>query len=388
MDQRIQFLAKALQEEANFSEVCRRFGISRPTGYLWLNRYNEVKDFGLLREHSRKPKSSPNKTERHLEQRVVSLRKKYGWGAKKLQVLLSRQGIHLKVLTINRILKRHGLVSDKGKQRPAIHRFERSKPNELWQMDFKGEFRFARGVCNPLSIMDDHSRYSIGVYGLPNLKGESVFSCLKQAFEANGVPSAFLMDHGTPWWSTTNGHGLTWVSVKLIKQDIRLCYGGINHPQTQGKVERFHRTMKNYVTHKGGAKSWLEWKRLLEEFREEYNHVRPHEALDMAVPASRYEPSKKCYNPRPREWEYPLGSIVKRLNTQGCMNFEGKRLFVCEALAGEWVRVEEVEDKQLVSYRKMYIREVDKILGKTRALVFPRTKSNRIERHLDTWLDV
>jgi hypothetical protein len=253
----------------------------------------------------------------------------------------------------------------------ATKRFEKKQPNELWQMDFKGEYHLGNGNCYPLSILDDHSRFTVGLYGLPNQRGESVNDCLVRTFDKFGVPHAMLMDHGTPWWSSTNAQGLTWVTVKMIRQGIRIYLSGVGHPQTQGKVERFHRTLKQSVRHTGKPKTMEGWNSLLRNFREEYNHLRPHEALGMAVPASRYEPSRKFYNPNPPEWDYPEGSVVKRLNTQGCLEYDRKRYFVCEALAKENVRIEEIENRLLVSYRQMYIREIERETGKTRALLVP-----------------
>jgi hypothetical protein len=236
-------------------------------------------------------------------------------------------------------------------------------------MDFKGQYSMDGGKCYPLSILDDHSRYSVGLYGLSGPRGESVHVSLLNCFESHGIPDEMLMDHGTPWWSTTNGHGLTWFSVFLIKQGIGLTYSGYGHPQTQGKVERFHRTLKESVNHRGKPENLEGWQKLLHEFREEYNRLRPHEALNMEVPAKRYTSSSKTYNPCPREWEYAEGSVVERLNSQGSLQYDRKRHFVCEALAGERVRVEEIDKHLLISYRNIYIREIDLQSGKTRPMV-------------------
>ena len=372
MEQRIKFVSQALREGLNFSQLCREHGISRPTGYRWLHRYKSCGSFADLRERSRRPHHSPRRTLRQLEERVLALRERHGWGARKLQVVLRRdEEIELPILTIHRILRRWNKIDPQKRDRPATKRFERERPNQLWQMDFKGQYPMSKGHCFPLSILDDHSRYAVGLYGLANQKGGSVHACLVRAFENNGVPEEMLMDHGTPWWSTTNGHGLTWVSVSLIKQGIRLIYSGFGHPQTQGKVERFHRTLKQSVKHWGKPPTLGGWNDLLHEFREEYNQVRPHEALDMAVPANHYVPSGKAYNPHPAEWEYPKGSVVKHLNTQGCLYHHYRRYFVCEALAGERVRVEKIDHHLLVSYRHMFIREINLESGRTRALVLP-----------------
>ena len=371
MEERIEFVARAVGNGGNFSKLCREFGVSRCTGYKWMRRYREVGAFTGLREYSRRPHRSPFKTSVKVERRVVGLRKRYGWGARKLEVLLNGEGIDLPEITINRIISRNGLVSNKDSHSPATRRFEREEPNDLWQMDFKGEYPLGSGYCYPLSILDDHSRYVVGLYGLPNQQGQGVYNRLVETFRRHGVPGAMLMDHGTPWWSSTNERGLTWVSVGLIKQGVRLHFSGVGHPQTQGKVERFHRTLKDGVRHRGKPTTLHGWNELFYEFRDEYNRVRPHEALGMDVPANRYEPSRRAYNPNPPEWEYPEGSIVKRLNTQGCLDLNRRRWFVCEALAKERVCIEEVENHMLVRYRHMYIREINTDSGRTIPLVLP-----------------
>jgi transposase InsO family protein len=373
MDERIKFVVGASQEAVNFSALCRAFGISRPTGYKWLRRFKEASSLSGLREHSRRPREIPHRTPRAHEERAIILRLRYGWGGKKLRELLLQEGLDLKVTTINRILKRNGLINPTDSHSPAVKRFERQHPNELWQMDFKGDYRLNERRCYPLSIIDDHSRFGLGLFALPGQDGPAVYSCLLRTFESYGVPEAMLMDHGTPWWSTTNNHGLTWLSVSLIKQGIRLYLSGVGHPQTQGKVERFHRTLAQAVRHHGRPMTLSGWKKLFNCFLDEYNHIRPHEALDMATPAERYQPSRKAYNPHPPEWEYPPGAIIKRLNTQGCLDYNHRRFFVCEALAEQRVRIEQVENRLIVSFRKMYIREINIKTGRSTSLLTPRT---------------
>jgi hypothetical protein len=253
-----------------------------------------------------------------------------------------------------------------------LQRFERAAPNELWQMDGKGEYRGGDGTCYPLSILDDHSRYAVGLYGLRAFTAEKIYPCVVRTFERYGVPEAMLMDRGSVWWGTKNGYGLTWLSVRLIEQGIRLHYGRVHHPQTQGKVERFHRTLNEAIGYRGKPPRLVEWPGALEEFRQIYNEQRPHEALQMKRPAERYRVSSRSYQAKPREWEYPLGSMVRELNAKGVLSWEGQQWFVCEALAGRHVRVEEVAGLLLVSYRHMYVREIDRQQGCTRALVLPR----------------
>jgi len=376
MDERIRFVVRANSGQESMVALCREFGISRPTGYLWLARYREADSALGLRELSRRPHYSPGKISVDIERKVIALRNKHGWGGKKIRKLLGNRGILLPLITINRIIKRNGLITRDSSHRPAVRRFERESPNELWQMDFKGEFSLIDGgYCYPLTLIDDHSRFALGIFALNNRRGKTVWGCLIKAFERYGVPQGMLMDHGTPWWSTTNGHGLTSLGIDLIKQGIKLHWSGIAHPQTQGKIERFHRTLKEDIYYRGKPETLRDWQKAFTIFIKTYNHIRPHEALDLAVPAEYYKPSPKPFNPHPAEWQYPQGAIVKRLNSQGMIEYKGRRYFVCEALANEYVQIELLNKKALINYRQTYIREIELKTGRTKTILKPKTSN-------------
>lgn len=374
-EQRVQFVIRAVSGKETMVGLCREFGVSRPTGYLWRRRYEQAGSLIELAEQSRRPHHSPTRTAAAIAQRVVALREQTGWGAKKLHVLLrDEQGLAIPVRTMHRILERRGLVSEEA-HGPAPGRFERSAPNELWQMDTKGKYPLPDGECHPLSLLDDHSRYAVGLYALAELSIAQAYPCLVETFRRYGVPEAMLMDRGSLWWSVHNGWGLTRLSVRLIEQGIRLVYGRVAHPQTQGKVERFHRTLGAALRHRGVPRRFGEWAAVLAEFRHSYNQRRPHEALGMQRPAERYRPSARSYQEAVQPWEYPPGSAVRRLNSNGMLAAVGRRWFVCEALAGQRVRVEEFDGKVLVSYRHMYIREIHLQHRISRPLVVARTDS-------------
>lgn len=370
--QRIGFVVRALHPGRNMSRLCRDFGISRKTGYKWLRRHAQVGSLAELDEHSRRPHYSPHQTVEAVEERVIGLRLEQGWGGRKISRILRSQGIRVARSTADRILKRRGLIEPHERHRPATQRFERSEPNELVQMDFKGQYQLAGGrMCYPLSILDDHSRYALGVFALSSQHGKKVQRYLIQCFEHYGVPEGMLMDHGNPWWGTTNGHGLTRLSVFLIKQGIDLHHGRIRHPQTQGKVERFHRTLGQALAHRGLPTTLPGFQIAFDSFRAIYNEVRPHESLGDEVPASRYQPSRKVYQPVPAEWEYPAGSQVERIADNGCLCLQGRYTFVCHALAGERVLCQRFGDMMLVTYRHMHVREIDLETGRTTAVVRP-----------------
>ena len=383
MDQRVEFVIRAKRGEESISGLCREYEISRPTGYLWLKRYEEVGSVSGLAERSRRPQRTPGRTAQALEQQVVQLRDEKGWGAPKLAKVLQGRGIKLGSATVHRILRRAGRVLIEAEARKASTRFERGECNQLAQMDFKGEYTLSpKEKCYPLSFLDDCSRYLHGLWPLSSTGGAGVYRSLKGYFQAQGVPQALLMDHGTPWFSMTNQHGLTWVAVWLIKQGVVLKYSGIGHPQTQGKVERFHRTLKARTKHRGEPATMAEWQRWAEEFRQEYNHERPHEALGMKTPAAVYQPQNlRPYQEQPREWEYS-GGLIKRLNTQGMLYYQGRNYFVSEALAHEAVRLDELEDKLVVTFRHLTVREINVRTGSSTAVLLPArtlTKEGRTE---------
>lgn len=368
MDERIRFVIEASRRERPLAAVCRDFGISRPTGYTWLSRYRTTGRVQDLQEHSRRPHRCVRQTEEAVTDRVVSLRLAYGWGARKLQVLLEREGVHISASTINRILKRQGLQYESEVVGQAPLRFVREQPNELWQMDFKGAYQTSTGRCCPLSILDDHSRYLVGLYALGDQLGPSVHRALVDTFERYGVPEAMLIDHGIPWFSP-NGHGLTRLAVALIKQGIGLRFSGIRHPQTQGKVERFHRTLSDSVRHHGRPEHDGDWQRAFDTFAMEYNHIRPHEELAMSVPAAHYRPSLQSYQPEPPAWEYPAGATVTRLSSKGLLRWHHHSYFVSEALAGEWVEINRCDNLLLVRYRHMWIRQIDTRTARSETLI-------------------
>ena len=373
-DERLSFVIRAGQvKRGEFRQLCREYGITPPTGYKWLNRGRDCESlYTAMEDHSRRPHRSPNQTPLAIEEQVIAWSKREGWGGKKVVVKLQEEGITLPVITANRILKRYGLVNESVRQPKAVRRFERSAANELVQMDFKGDYGILEGRCYPLTLVDDHSRYTLGAYALTDQRGQSVQRCLIETFERCGVPESMLMDHGTPWWSTTNFRGLTWLSVWMIKHGIQLTFSGVRHPQTQGKIEQFHRTLKASLKHHGQPNTLAEFVLALARFQTMYNFERPHEGIAMAYPASRYRPSDRAYQPKVKEWEYPEGALVKRLNSQGMIRCpDGKRRFVCEALANEWVQVEEFDQRWLIKYRHQYVREIDIKTGRTLPPVRP-----------------
>ena len=372
-EQRRCFVVEALGGSESISSLCRRYGVSRKTGYKWLQRYREVGDLSLLAERSRRPRFSPRKTPDWLEERVLAIRAWDGWGGRKIAYQLRQEGFSVARSTVDRILKRRGAVQPRRPEsQPAVQRFERARPNELSQMDFKGYYRLSTGRrCYPLSILDDHSRFAQGLYALPSEHGRPVQECLTECWKRYGVPQALLCDHGQPWWGTSNGHGLTRLSVFAIRQGIVLIYGRVRHPQTQGKVERFHRTLHQALSQRSLPKTLPGFQTALDEFRQRYNEKRPHEAIGDRPPAEAYRPSRQRYDPDPPPWQYPEGAEVRTVRGNGCLHLERRDWFVCQALEGRRVRCQRFEDKILVTYRHMHVRVIDPGAGRTTPVVRP-----------------
>jgi transposase InsO family protein len=355
-EQKVRFVVAATRQEKSFTALCQEFGISRPTGCLWRKRYQEAGLAGIA-ERSRRPQQSPTRTSAELEQCVVKMRQRYpDWGARKLQILLAREQVELTRSTIHRVLLRHDLVRDRDRHSQASSRFERSTPNELWQMDFKSPKGWNAAV-GPLSVLDDHSRYLLVLQAVWSAHGELVREQLETAFASCGVPQAMLMDHGIPWWSARAPTGATRLTVWLMKQGIKLHWSGFRHPQTQGKVERFHGALERALWARGAPRK--EPQLWLDAYRWEHNHVRPHEALGMQTPASVWHKSERNYDPHPARWEYPTGAKVLKVGSQGNLDAYGARWKIAKALRGEWVQLEQVEQRVMVYYCRTLVRELD-----------------------------
>jgi len=369
-DQRIQFVKAVREPGAKMARVCRAFRISRKTGYKWLGRETAAHSAMALADRSRRPLTSSQRTAAVVTGRVRVLRAEYGWGGDKLAMLLEAEGIVLAPRTIDRIIQREGLTRLDSAPAPALGRFERAAPNELWQMDAKGCYPLRpHGQCHPLSILDDHSRYAIGLVALPRLTTRGVRAALIGCFERVGVPAAMLMDHGVPWWNASNATGLTTLSVFLLNQGIHLLFGRVRHPQTQGKVERFHRTLGERLRWWGVPTTLPEFTRAFATFRDEYNEVRPHEALQMRPPASRFAPSGRAYAPTPPRWDYPAGSDVRHVAANGRLWYGSHQFFISEALAGAQVACTPFARRVLVRYRHMFVRELHPRTGRSVSLL-------------------
>jgi transposase InsO family protein len=338
MSLREEFVKLAMQDGANRRELCRRFGIAPKTGYKWLKRYAAAGSGGL-EDRSRRPRHSPLRTATEIEQRVIGLRREVrgSWGGRKLARRLAvAGGPKLAPSTITGILRRAGLIDPAAAdaQRPW-QRFEHQAPNQLWQMDFKGNFPMfgPPARCHPLTVLDDHSRFSLVLRACADERERTVRSVLTEAFRRYGLPAAMLMDNGPPW-GAAGAQPFTAFSLWLIRLGIRVAHGRPYHPQTQGKDERFHRTLKFEVLRHFNFTSLDHCQREFDSFRDRYNLVRPHDALGLDTPVSRYRPSPIPFPESLPPIDYPAELEVRRVQAQGWFSYRGRLFRVSKALRG------------------------------------------------------
>lgn len=339
MDERREFVELAMQEGANRRALCRRFGIHPDTGYKWLERWLSDQE---LADRSRRPHSSPERTESAMEARILAVRDAHpAWGARKILRCLARDGIAAPACsTVHEILRRHGRIVAPIGGAAAGQRFEKPAPNLLWQMDFKGWVVLGDGNrCHPLTVLDDHSRYDLCLQACANEQGLTVQSRLDLTFRRYGLPEAFFVDNGGPWGGSS-GQRWTRLGVWLLKLGIAVLHSRPYHPQSRGKNERFHRTLKAEVFALRRFRDLAEVQRAFDDWRTVYNFERPHAALDQEVPASRYRPSPRAMPDRLPEVEYDAGEIVRTVPTsKDYISFKGRRWKVPQAFRGERVAI-------------------------------------------------
>jgi len=333
------FVKLADPGSAAMSELCRRFGISRKTGYKWLRRYGQ-EGLGGLSDRSRRPRGSPRRTPEAMERLALAVRAAHPvWGGRKIRRVLLNDGLQdvPSASTITMILHRHGLIdADESRKHKAWTRFERSQPNDLWQMDFKGHFGLDNGRCHPLTVLDDHSRYCVGLQACRDERSGTVRYRLTEMFRVHGLPRQMLMDNGPPWGG---GEDCPWTSltVWLVQLGVGVSHGRPYHPQTQGKDERFHRTLQAEVINSHRLSNFRSCQSTFDEWRDTYNMGRPHEALDLDVPVSRYTVSPRSFPESPPPAEYGVEHQVRKVQGKGELYFRGKAYVVGRAFHGHAV---------------------------------------------------
>lgn len=359
---RFEFVSLACQPGANVRQLCRRFGISPTVGYKWLERYQSEGLEGLA-DRSRRPRSSPARTQSSIEQRVVALRQAHpAWGARKLRRRLQDLG-HADLpatSTITGILHRHQLITpEQSRAAQPFQRFERPAPNQLWQVDFKGHFPLSQGRCHPLCAIDDHSRYNVLLAACEDQRQETVQAHLIASFRVHGLPDQILWDNGAPWGGSGSEH--TALDVWLMRLGIRSCHGRAYHPQTQGKEERFNRSLEAEVLARGGWTDCPHVQGAFNHWRPVYNTQRPHEALGLQTPVSRYRISERTYPETLPAVQYAATIETRHVDRNGEFSYRGRNWKVGRAFHGQTIglRTTQTDGVWEVLFLTQVIKELD-----------------------------
>ena len=361
--QRVEFCRLASAPGTNLRELCRRFGIAPATGYKWLGRFHAEGDAGLG-DRSRRPRASPERTPDALEERVLAVRLEHPcWGGRKIRRVLQNEGAAQvpAASTITAILRRHGRLDGPGAQLPrAFMRFEHAAPNDLWQMDFKGHFALHAGRCHPLTVLDDHSRYSLTLEACADERLQTVRERLTRTFRRYGLPLRILADNGPPWGSGGQAR-YTALGVWLLDLGVDIVHGRPRHPQTQGKEERFHRTLKAEVLDGRSFADLAQAQQAFDAWREVYNARRPHEALGMELPASRYRVSSRAMPERIAEPEYEPQAHVRKVFDTGWFSFRGRPFSCPSAFVGKRIALRHTDVEHIfdVCYRSHVLAKID-----------------------------
>jgi len=350
MDERLRFVARLLEGE-KMAVVCREFDISRKTGYKIFERY---KDCGLkgLTDRSRRPYRHANRLPFQVETLILKLKKEHSsWGAPKIREKLRR--LHSEIAlpaisTVHAVLDRNGLVS-KGRRRSSYqaqgtHLTTPTQPNDLWCADYKGEFMLAdRRYCYPLTITDFASRYLMCCDALETTKEMYAFGVFERAFKEFGLPLSIRTDNGVPFASHSSFFGLSKLSVWWLRLGIGIERIKPGNPQQNGRHERMHLTLKKEAT-KPAAKNFLQQQAKFDRFIQEFNHDRPHQALDMKYPGEIYQPSPRLYRGLD-DLEYPFHDRTITVTNCGRICIGRRKINLSIVFAGQNVGIKEVSEK-------------------------------------------
>ena len=343
-------LAQAfLSGQWSMTEVCERYGVTRPTGYKWVARYRAGGD-EALRDRSRAPHHAPHQTGPDLERLVLAARAQYGWGARKLlEVLRTRHPTRAwpSRSTVNAVLDRHGLLRKQRRPRrwthPGVAPLHTDAPNQVWPADFKGQFKTGDGrYCYPLTVTDHFSRALLACRGLPSVRTRDATPAFRALFRAHGLPDAIRTDNGVPF-ASVGLQGLSrlsvwWMQLGIVHQRIRPA-----RPQENGQHERMHRELKRETARPAAATGRAQQRRF-DAFRQRYNTERPHEGIGDRTPASLWTPSARPYPERLVPPDYPPHLEVRRVSPVGTISLHSREPFLTRVLQGEHVGLDEVDD--------------------------------------------
>jgi transposase InsO family protein len=368
MDQRREFVRLALVEGANRRELCRRFGISAGTGYKWLQR-SDAGEVGLA-DRSRRPLTSPKRSAANVEAAVLAIRDAHpAWGARKITACLVGEKIKVPASsTVHAILVRHGRIGPLPGGPRATLRFEKEAPNLLWQMDFKGWVAMGNGQrLHPLTVVDDHSRFALCLAAGVSQTNAAVQARLTPVFQRYGLPQAMFVDNGTPW-GDSSGARWTRFGVWLLKLGIDVIHSRPYHPQSRGKIERFHRTLNAEVLALRLLRDLDDAQSAFDTWRGVYNFERPHEALAFATPARHYRMSQRPMPEHLPEPQYDHGEVVRKISrTDTRIAFKGRFWRVPQAFGGERLAIRPLNTDGLygVYFASHHVATIDLTKPKT-----------------------
>jgi len=370
MDERLRFVARRLEGES-MSSLCDEFGISRKTGYKIFERYRQTGVQGLS-DRSRRPYRHANQLPLVVEKTIVGLKREYpSWGAPKIRARLRQRWPAIAcpaISTVHAVLDRHGLVRRRRRRaRPRLAGTSLSQPfapNRLWCADYKGEFLLANHrYCYPLTITDFASRYLIACEALSTTKERYAFTVFERAFQEFGLPEAIRTDNGVPFASAHALYSLSKLAVWWLRLGIGLERIAPGHPEQNGRHERLHLTLKNEATRPAGD-NVLQQQARFDAFVHQYNHERPHQALDMATPASRYQPSARPYR-GVEELEYPMHDWTAIVTACGRICAQGRKINLSQVFAGQKIGVRQTDDRVwLVSFMTYDLGYFDDEIGR------------------------
>jgi transposase InsO family protein len=364
VEERGEFCRQALSPGANVRELCRRYGISPDRGYVWLGRFKAEGSEGLV-DRSRRPLSSPDRTPAEREAEVLEVRRRHpAWGGRKIRWTLKNEGVEAppSASTITAILRRHGQLNGPGAgEARDCQRFEHAEPNDLWQMDFKGHVAMAQGRCHPLTMLDDHSRYCLELGACANEQTLTVRERLERVFRRHGLPRRILADNGSPWGTAGNEQRHTPLSVWLLDLDVGVIHGRPLHPQTQGKEERFHRTLKAEVLDDRTFDTLAKAQEAFDAWREVYNARRPHEGIGMTTPATRYRMSPRPMPQAISPPHYEPQVQTRKVDVGGWISFKGRVVNCPKAFAGRRLALRPTDNDGVfdLCYRRHVLAQVD-----------------------------
>lgn len=359
---RKEFVERVQAGEKTKAALCREYGISRRTGDKWLARFEAGES---LENQSRRPFNTPNRTKESIEKVIIDYRTEHpAIGALKIHHILEAKGYTDLpcVKTVNNILKRNNLITPEASEASTPYkRFEKSRPNEMWQADYKGHFAMKNGQrCHPLNIIDDCSRFNLCSRAQATETFEELKPQLIRVFEEYGLPFSILCDNGNPW-GTQQTPGYTHFEVWLMEHGVLTLHGRPLHPQTQGKEESFNRSMTNELLKFKQFEDMEDADRQFQIYREFYNNERPHHALDLDTPSQRYVRSEREYSETITPWEYSRDYALRKVKSSGYISINGNGFFLSESFAGKEIAVREshTAGRMNLYFRQFKIAQID-----------------------------